>query len=73
MGGDIDPNDPPEWWPKDLHFGRGNGRIVGRCGKCGGVVSTPYLWWGVGRPPKTCERCGATVDETAGLPTLTMR
>ena len=48
-------------------------RIVGKCGKCGGVVSVPHLWWGVGRPPATCEACGAYADESANLPVLPMR
>ena len=51
----------------------GNKQIVGKCGKCGGVVSTPTIWHGVNRPPKTCERCKATVDESAHLPVLPMK
>lgn len=47
--------------------------VVGRCGNCGGVVSTPRLWYGVPRPPSTCESCGAVADETRGLPTIPMR
>lgn len=47
-------------------------QIVGKCGLCGGVVSVPRLWFGVGRPPATCEQCGAVRDDTAHLPTLPM-
>jgi hypothetical protein len=31
------------------------------------------MWFGVGRVPQECERCGAVVDELAGQPTLPMR
>lgn len=46
--------------------------IVGKCGKCGGIVSTPRVWAGTNRPPETCESCGATASETRGLPTIPM-
>lgn len=46
--------------------------VTGKCGKCGGVVSMPRIYHGVNRVPESCERCGATVDETAGLPTKKM-
>ncbi len=49
-----------------------NNVIVGKCGKCGGVVSMPKILGSVNRPPQTCESCGATVQETAGLATLPM-
>lgn len=46
---------------------------VGRCGECGGVVTTPRVWYGVQRAPQTCESCGAVVDEAASLPPMKMR
>lgn len=50
-----------------------DGIVVGKCGSCGGVVSTPRVWYGVGRAPQQCESCGAYADEAAGLRTLPMR
>jgi hypothetical protein len=47
--------------------------IIGKCGKCGGIVSTPSLWFGTTRAPQTCESCGAEADRTAHLPTLPMK
>lgn len=55
-----------------MKSGNLNNIIVGKCGKCGGVVSMPSVWGGVNRPPRTCESCGATALETHGLPTLPM-
>ena len=50
-----------------------DGMIRGKCSQCGGVVSTPKIWHGVGRPPSTCESCGAVADETANLPVIPMK
>lgn len=50
----------------------GDRMVIGKCGKCGGVVSLPKVWWSVNRPVATCERCGAVADETANLPTIPM-
>ena len=47
--------------------------IVGKCSLCGGVVSTPRVWMGINRPPVRCESCGASADETAGLPVVPMK
>jgi len=46
---------------------------IGKCGKCGGVVSVPRAWWATTRPRETCESCGAIADPTRGLPVLEMR
>jgi len=48
-------------------------QIVGKCGKCGGIVSVPTVDWSVNRPVPTCESCGAQADETAHLPTIPMK
>jgi uncharacterized Zn finger protein len=50
-----------------------NRRVVGKCSRCGGVVSIPTLIHMVGRVRASCESCGAVADETAGLPTIPMR
>lgn len=54
-----------------IHYG--DYIIVGRCGRCGGIVSTPRIWMGTQRPPKTCESCDAVVNEASGLPVLPMQ
>lgn len=47
--------------------------IVGTCGLCGGLVTAPRVWWGVGRIPHTCESCGAEVNYAKMYPTLPMK
>lgn len=54
-------------------MGNYNRRVVGKCGDCGGPVTTPIHWWGVERAVPACEHCGAAIDETAALPVLPMR
>lgn len=43
----------------------------GRCSLCGGLVTTPAVWYGVTIPPKTCQSCGAT-EAPANLPVIQM-
>lgn len=50
-----------------------NKRCVGKCGNCGGRVIVPTVWMGVNPPIPRCEKCGSSVDQTAGLPTLPMQ
>lgn len=47
-----------------------NDKIVGTCGKCGGIVTVPTIWHGIYPPVPTCNSCGATVKNN--LPTLPM-
>ena len=47
--------------------------IVGTCGLCGGLVTAPRVWWGVGRIPHTCESCGAEVNYAKIYPVLPMK
>ena len=54
-------------------FGNMNNRIVGKCSKCGGIVSIPTVWMSVNRPIASCEKCGAYEDETAHLPEIPMK
>lgn len=49
----------------------GNRMVHGRCGICGGDVTTPFAWHGIIPPVPTCESCGAVVDHQG--PTLPMR
>ena len=44
--------------------------IVGKCSRCGGIVSTPGIWMGVQRPPQKCESCGGHADMTRNLPVI---
>lgn len=32
---------------------------VGTCGKCGGAVMVPTIWYGIIPPDATCQKCGA--------------
>lgn len=50
-----------------------NEQIVGKCGKCGGIVTVPVIFWSVVAPVPQCKSCGARVDQTVHLPTLPMR
>lgn len=34
-------------------------QVTGTCSICGGTVSVESPWWGIMRPPETCESCGA--------------
>ncbi len=48
-------------------------RPIGKCSRCGGVVSIPLIWFSIRRPVPSCESCGAVADETANLPVIPMR
>lgn len=39
---------------------------LGTCGRCGGRVSVPDLWYGVNAPTPTCEGCGAVPKNAYG-------
>lgn len=47
-------------------------QIIGTCGKCGGAVGVPSIWFGVDSPTPTCRNCGRTPKNAFGL-TLPMR
>ena len=49
-----------------------NDRIVGRCSLCGGAVTIPIVYWGVGQPQPTCRSCGATMRQPV-LPMVPMQ
>lgn len=44
-----------------------NPQVIGTCSICGGPVTVPGVWWGVGAPPTPrCERCGAVPQQAHG-------
>lgn len=45
-------------WALDIP-GATDARIVGTCSRCGGLVTTPAQWAGVGPAPVRCRGCGA--------------
>lgn len=36
-----------------------NDRTIGTCGRCGGPVTVPIIWYAVVPPTPTCQTCGA--------------
>lgn len=47
-----------------------DGRVIGRCSKCGGDVCVPTVWLGLQPPVPTCSSCGAR--KARNLPTIEM-
>lgn len=39
---------------------------IGTCGNCGGPVTVPDCWAGIGNPPAKCESCGARPKQNHG-------
>lgn len=53
-----------------MYGGNLNRRPIGKCSRCGGVVSIPIVFHSVKRPVPTCENCGAVANEAANLPVI---
>lgn len=40
--------------------------VIGTCGKCGGPVVTPKVFYSVAAPVPVCQKCGATKRQPFG-------
>lgn len=49
--------------------------VHGRCSLCGGIVSTPKIFYSINAPVPTCNTCGATSHPPGyeSLPVLPMK
>ena len=48
-----------------------NTQVIGKCSRCGDLVTLPYIWSGVTPPRASCSRCHA-IQTNEGLPTIPM-